>query len=1023
MAENIATDLLGKTIATLAGRRFPESTYRLQFNAGFTFKDATRVVPYLNALGVTHCYASPYLKARPGSLHGYDITDHHLLNPEIGTNEDHAAWVEALAAHGMSHIVDTVPNHMGILGNDNLWWNDILENGPSSPYAGFFDIDWQSSPRPQLQSKVLLPVLGAPYGEVLESQQIRLTFSAGAFFLQYFDHRFPVTPDSYDAILGHRLKALEERLEPTSADFMEYQSILTAVSHLPPCTETSAASVAQRLREKEVVKRRLQALVERVAPIAAFIEENIALFNGVKGDPASFDALDHLLERQPYRLAYWRVAADEINYRRFFDINDLAALSMERPDVFQETHELLLELTQSGKVAGLRIDHPDGLYDPRQYLDRLQEQYLLTCARALFKTLPAYQGLEWKDHEAAVSSALHGARRSTAAQGGLDPELLWRPLFVVVEKILGANEELPSDWPVHGTTGYDFLNLVNGLFVDTGNAHPFTRLYRDFAGFEVPFSEVAYQNKSLTLRTALSSELHMLAHQLDRLAQQDRRSRDFTLTTLRHALREVIACFPVYRSYIGDSGVSDTDRKYVETALRRAAARNPVYNPSLFEFVRSILLLEYAPQANAAAQAEQRRFVGKFQQVTAPVMAKGLEDTAFYVYNRLLSLNEVGGDPARFGIIPEVLHRAMQNRHDRWPWSLSPLSTHDSKRSEDVRARLNVLSEIPARWRARVERWARLNATHLVTVEDGSVPDANEEYLLYQTLLGAWPLEPYTAEDYAQFVRRIQDYMNKVLHEAKVHSSWLNPNEAYDKAMRTFVGRILDPRQSKPFLDELRPFRQRIAHMGLLNSLAQTLLRLTLPGVPDTYQGTELWDFSLVDPDNRRPVNYELRQQMLEALKRDAAAPDRRPLLRSLLQTIADGRIKLFVTWQGLSCRRDLAGLFSVGDYVPLEVVGPAADHAFAFRRRHGDNQAVVVVPRLLTRLLPEAPSLPLGEAIWQDTCLKLPDEQDQPFHNVFTGERHQPAHDGEVATLRLSSIFGEFPVALLLGDRRPAAK
>jgi (1->4)-alpha-D-glucan 1-alpha-D-glucosylmutase len=1008
MADTLADDLLRTTAAALAGRQFPESTYRLQFHAGFTFRDATRLVPYLHALGVTHCYASPYLKARPGSLHGYDITDHHCLNPEIGTPEDHEAWCRALREHGMSHILDIVPNHMGVLGNDNLWWNDILENGPSSPYAGFFDIEWSSSPRPQLQDKVLLPVLGAPYGEVLESQQLHLSFAGGAFVLQYYEHRFPLTPDSFGDVLGHRLAELEERLGGTAEPYMEYVSVLTAVSHLPPCSDTSTTGAAHRLREKEVIKRRLAALAEQSAVVACFIEENVFLFNGVKGDAKSFDLLDHLLERQPYRLAYWRVAADEINYRRFFDVNDLAALSMERPDVFEQTHRFVLELLRQGKVAGLRIDHPDGLYDPRQYLERLQEQYFLTCARGLFETLPQYQGLEWKANETAVSSAFHAARRAAPGTAPFDPDLLWRPLYVVVEKILGANEELPSDWPVHGTTGYEFLNLVNGLFVDTSNAQVFTRLYRDITGMVAPFSEVSYSKKSLTLRTALSSELHMLSYQLDRVAQQDRRSRDFTLTTLRHALREVIACFPVYRSYIGDSGVSDSDRKYVETALRRAAQRNPVYNPSLFCFVRAILLLEYAPQANAVLQAEQRRFVGKFQQVTAPVMAKGLEDTAFYIYNRLLPLNEVGGDPARFGIVPEVLHRAMQQRRERWPRSLSPLSTHDSKRSEDVRARLDVLSEMPAKWRACVERWARLNDVHRVVVEDESVPDSNEEYLLYQTLVGAWPLEPYTPTEYATFVRRMQDYMNKVLHEAKVHSSWLNPNEAYDQAMRDFVGRILDERTGKAFLDDLRPFRQRLASLGLVYSLAQTVLRLTLPGVPDTYQGTELWDFSLVDPDNRRPVDYALRERLLAELQKTASAAD-------LLNTMEDGRVKLFVTWKGLTCRRDHGGLFSIGEYVPLEVKGTAVDHVFAFLRRHEGAMALVVVPCLLTRLLPDITQLPLGK-VWADSRVLLPADAPRIFRNVFTGEVLNIA--GDDRALNLATVFDRFPVALLLAER-----
>jgi (1->4)-alpha-D-glucan 1-alpha-D-glucosylmutase len=1016
---SIADDLLGKTLAALAGRRLPESTYRLQFHAHFTIRDATRIVPYLHELGVTHCYASPYLKARPGSLHGYDITDHRRLNPEIGSDADHAAWVRALAEHGMSHILDTVPNHMGVVGSDNPWWNDVLENGPGSRYAEFFDIDWYSSPRAELQGKVLLPILGTPYGEVLESQQIRLAFADGAFTLHYFDHRFPATPDSYDEILGHRHAELDERLPATSPELLEFHSIRTAVGHLPTPRDIAPARVAERLREKEVIKRRLAKLVEQSAEIRTFLEENVAIFNGTASRPESFDLLDHLLDRQPYRLAYWRVAADEINYRRFFDINDLAALSMERLEVFLATHQFTLELLRDGKVAGLRIDHPDGLYDPQQYLERLHDYFLLAVARSLFETQPQYHGLEWKDHEEEVLRTFRDARAQAATGAGANAELLRHPVYVVVEKILGANEELPADWPTHGTTGYDYLNLINGIFVATGNSQAFTRLYRDISGLDERFSEVTYQKKMLTLRTALSSELHMLGHQLDWLAQRDRRSRDFTLTTLRHALREVIACFPVYRSYISERGVSDADRKQVELAVRRAARRNLVFSRSLFRFVRNMLLLEYPEQASEAVRAEQRRFVGKFQQVTSPVMAKGLEDTAFYVYNRLLALNEVGGDPGRFGIVPEILHKATQTRQARWPWSLSPLSTHDTKRSEDVRARLNVLSELPEEWQAAVQRWMQLNAGHRIAVDDEPAPDANEQYLLYETLVGAWPLEPYSAEHYAAFVGRIQEYMNKVLHEAKVHSSWLNPYEAYDAAVREFVGRILDEQAGRAFQDDLRPFRRRISHHGLLNSLAQTLLRLTLPGVPDTYQGTELWDFSLVDPDNRRPVDYEKRQSLLAGLQVAVAGSgaDRTALARELILAKEDGRVKLYVTWQALTCRRDNPGLFSQGQYVPLEMTGVAGEHAFGFLRRRGEDEAVVVVPRLLTQLLSPAAVLPLGKAVWGDTSVLLPQGSTGPYHNMLTGECLGTTARDRQPALPLALVLADFPVALLLKE------
>ena len=970
-----------------ARRRLPESTYRLQFHAGFTFRDAAALVPYLRDLGITHCYASPYLKARPGSLHGYVITNHQALNPEIGTEEDYAAFTAALREHGLGQILDTVPNHMGIVGNENAWWNDVLEHGPSSPYANYFDIAWFASPRPALHGRVLLPILGDPYGKVLESGQLQLACNGGGFVVNYFDHRFPLTPRSYDRILGHRLAELRERLGAESPDVLEYESILTAIRHLPEHTETAPERIAERAREKEVIKRRLAALADRVPAVRAFIAENLAEFNGRPGEPRSFDRLDELLNDQPYRLAYWRVAADEINYRRFFDINELAALSAEREEVFRETHALVFRLLREGRLDGLRIDHPDGLYDPKQYFDRLQLFFLLECARSAYEADPALQQAPWEALERPLLDALARARQDDPAQFG-------RPLYVVAEKILGATEPLPEDWPIEGTSGYAFLNMLNGLFVDNTQAREFTRLYRDWAGIEESFGEIVYQKKFLIMQVALSSELHMLAHQLDRLAQKNRWSRDFTLNSLRHALREVIACFPVYRSYISDAGVSATDQRYVERAVRLAARRNPAISTSIFAFVRDMLLLRYPDGATEEDKAEQRRFAGKFQQVTAPVMAKGLEDTAFYVYNRLLSLNEVGGDAGRFGITPDVLHRYLQERQARWPRALSALSTHDTKRSEDVRARLNVLSELPHEWEEHLKRWGELNAPHRLTVDDETVPDANEEYLFYQTLLGAWPLEPYSADEYRTFIARVQAYMQKATREAKVHTSWINPNPPYDEAIQQFVARVLDPEANRPFLDAFRPFQRRLSHYGLLNSLAQTLVKITAPGVPDTYQGTELWDFSLVDPDNRRPVDYDRRRHLLAELRTRLSdgRTDRVALARELLDAKEDGRIKLYVTSQALGCRRDNPGLFASGEYLPAAVVGAKQSHAFGFARRQDRRSAVVVIPLLLTRLLLGEGQLPLGPGVWQDTQLLLPAGLASSYRNVFTGETLRPA-------------------------------
>jgi (1->4)-alpha-D-glucan 1-alpha-D-glucosylmutase len=565
------------------------------------------------------------------------------------------------------------------------------------------------------------------------------------------------------------------------------------------------------------------------------------------------------------------------------------------------------------------------------------------------------------------------------------------------------------------------LNQVNGLFVDGANAMAFGRLYADAIQDSTRYPEVAYRGKRLIMQVSLSSELHTLTYQLDWLAQRSRRSRDFTFNVLRQALREVIGCIPVYRSYIDDEGAHEADRRQIAAAVRRATARNPLVSRRVFAFIRDMLLLESPASFGEADRMEQRRFTGKFQQVTAPVTAKGVEDTAFYIHNCLVSLNEVGGYPARFGVRPEALHAYFEARQATWPFALSPLSTHDTKRSEDVRARINALSEMPEEWRACLERWSRLNEGYKVKGEDQAIPDPNEEYLLYQTLVGAWPLEPYTLEEYAEFVQRIQDYMLKALHEAKVHTSWINPNAEYDEAVEQFVGQILDERINGAFLDDFRAFQRRVSHYGMFNSLSQTLLRLTAPGVPDTYQGTELWDYSLVDPDNRRPVDYASRHQMLQDLQTAVADArgDLRELARGLVAAKDDGRVKLFVTWRSLRCRRDHAGLFSAGEYIPLPGEGPEAVHLFAFARRDGDGYALVAVPRLLARLVPEVGQLPLGEAVWQETRLFLPEvDPGWRWSNVFTGESLAPVESAGRLSLAATEVFAHFPVALLLSGR-----
>ncbi|HEX5499376.1 MAG TPA: malto-oligosyltrehalose synthase, partial [Thermomicrobiales bacterium] len=624
---------------------------------------------------------------------------------------------------------------------------------------------------------------------------------------------------------------------------------------------------AERMREQVVAKRRLATLLADSPAVRAAVDAAIERFNGVPGEPRSFDALDALLGDQNYRLSSFRTAAEEINYRRFFAINDLAAIRQEEPEVFAATHEALLSLIASGAVTGVRIDHPDGLWDPAGYTRQLQA----AAARAL----AGAPDPEWTPQPATLDAG---------------PDAL--PLYLVVEKILEPGEELPADWAVAGTVGYEFARVATGLFVDQANRKAFDDLYARYIGDKIDYADLVYRSKQLMMRVALASETNVLARALNRISEQDRRTRDFTLNSLRDALRDVIASFPVYRTYVicGETPVSERDHRYIDAAVALAKRRNPASDPSVYDFLRDVLLLEPAPEVGEAERADRCRFAMKFQQLTGPVMAKGLEDTAFYIYNRLVSLNEVGGDPAIFGVGPELFHRHNASRRRRWPHELLASSTHDTKRSEDVRARIDVLSEMPREWRAALNRWTRLNRRHRGRVDGASAPARNDEYLFYQTLLGAWPFDA-TRPD-AEFVDRIETFMLKAVREAQVHTSWINPNEAYETALAAFVRGVLGDGQDA-FFDDFAGLRQTVAHLGAFNALAQQLLKLTAPGVPDIYQGTELWDFSLVDPDNRRPVDYAVRSRLLKALRRRKPSP---ALTTELLDQKADGRIKLYLT-------------------------------------------------------------------------------------------------------------------------------
>jgi (1->4)-alpha-D-glucan 1-alpha-D-glucosylmutase len=948
----------------------PLSTYRFQFNHTFRFADATALVPYLDRLGVDWVYASPYLQARPGSMHGYDISSHSRLNPEIGTPEEHGEMVRSIRDHGMGHLLDIVPNHMGIGQPENEWWMDVLENGPSSIFAPFFDIDWNPI-KPELAGKVLLPVLGDQFGRVLENGELQLVHEGGGRLrIHYHEHVFPISPKSSSLLLRAALERVKGKLHEDDPDRVELESIVTALEYLPARDRTDPQSVAERKRENVVTRRRVAALYDGAPTIREAVDESIREFNGEAGNAHSFDQLERMLGDQAYRLAYWRVAAEEINYRRFFDINDLAGLRMERGEVFQSTHRLILQFVQEGNAQGLRIDHPDGLYDPRKYLRDLQAE----CARRTEEP----------------------------------------PLYVTVEKILTGDEELPEDWETAGTVGYEYLNRLNGLFVASANEGALGALYNEFVGRTRRVEDLVYRNKKLILRAALASELNVLAYLLDRISEENRRFRDFTLGSLTDALRETIACFPVYRTYIDAHAghLALRDREFVDRAIRAAIRRNPATSRTVFEFVRNILLLHWPDDLSAEGREQHAQFVMKFQQLTGPVMAKGLEDTTFYVYNRLVSLNEVGGEPARFGVSPTEFHVWMMERQANWPLSMSTTSTHDTKRSEDVRARINVLSEIPGVWGERVKAWAELNGAHREIVDGEPMPDSNDEYLLYQSLIGAWPLGEKEGSDRAGFVGRIQQYMEKATREAKVHTSWISPAEDYDAALSDFVARVLDPGKAGEFLQDFVTFQAKVARMGMLNSLSQTAIKLTSPGVPDVYQGQEVWDFSLVDPDNRRAVDYAARQRMLDELIGALEGSDRSGLAGDLLQSWADGRVKLYLTHLLLTYRKANPELFREGEYIPLEAKGALAEHVVAFARRHGEASLLVIVPRLWATLLwNDDARLPDG-ALWGGTTI--------PLAEAGLGGRYRNLLGGGDAIeigaqgIRLEEALASFPIAVL---------
>jgi len=938
-------------------KQIPNATYRLQFHSNLTFKHALNLVEYLNALGISHCYSSPILQAKPGSTHGYDIVNPGKINTELGSEEDFKEFVSALHQKQMGLILDIVPNHMFIFDPQNKWWQDILENGPASPYNIFFDIDWHP-PKHIFDNKVLLPLLEQQYGEALEHQAIQIIYKDGAFLLKLSWIELPTDPKSWLMLLKP-LSEESNKIIPEKTPCDELSSIVSSLNHLCTSTETNKEKIAERIREKEVIKKRLDILLKATPAMMALLQNQLTSFNGEKGNPNSFEILDAFMNAQNFRLCYWRVANDEINYRRFFDIFEYAGIRVENPEVFQTTHHLLESLCKKGLIDGLRIDHIDGLWDPEEYVNKIHSIS--------------------KNHD---------------------------EMYIVAEKIVMRDEKLRSEWPLHGTVGYDFLNQLNGIFIVPSHRKEFHTLYFKFTDSIYRGIDINYLCKKTVLNGSLASELNMLTRRLDRIAGGHRSSQDFTSESLKIALKEVIASFSVYRSYIrSDKGIIHLeDRQYILSAVAHAKRRNPLIHKAVFNFIQSVLLLEQPDKQNQL-KSDRESFIMQFQQLTGPVMAKGVEDTAFYRFYPLVSINEVGGDINSFGIDVETFHKKNIEKLEFWPHSMLTTSTHDTKRSEDVRARINILSEIPIEWKKALRRWHKLNKQYKFKDGEEFFPDTNEEYLLYQILIGSWPIKAMDESELLQYTKRIQNYMEKAVKEAKVNSSWINPDQQHDQDVKEFVSHVLSKSKKNKFLIEFQEFTKKIIALGMLNSLSQVILKLTSPGVPDIYQGNELWDFSLVDPDNRRAVDFEWRKKALSELKRTPEG------LLEYLSKPEDGLIKLFITERTLHLRKKEPQLFNAGIYVPLKVSGHLHHHVVAFARIAEEKVALVIVGRFFSSFMNSFSDCQNSE-VWKETFLEIPIELTRfQFRNIFTEKLLVPEKDGRIS---MEQVMHMMPLAVL---------
>ncbi len=922
----------------------PIATYRLQFNSDFTFAQARGVIPYLKRLGISTIYASPILKSCKGSPHGYDVVDPGSIDLELGAETQFLQLNQEVRTLGLGWIQDIVPNHMAF-DSANSMLMDVLEKGPRSKFFTFFDINWEH-PYTNIHGKVLAPFLGKFYGQALESGEIQLAYGREGFGIQYFEKRFPVAIESYPEILEKIRTKLSAKNSATilMADLEELMSLFKEAAMPPP-----AAGMEEKLGE---AKRRLWDLYNGQAILKESLQETVRGMNGQPGEPSSFDQLDAFLTRQRFRLSYWKVAAEELNYRRFFNIGELISIRVEQEETFYATHALILKLVREGRIDGLRVDHIDGLYNPLEYLRRLRKEI--------------------------------------------------GPTYLVVEKIFAYEEELPSVWPVEGTTGYDFLNYLNGVFCEKRNRRAFDAIYNDWRDSRLPYAELVSAKKRLIMGKHMAGDIDNLALLLKTILSRERHAGDFTLYGLRRALVELVAVYPVYRTYLSPDQMTAADQNCIRAMIAAAIDKNPDLLHEL-RFLEKLFFFQTGDHLDEEGRRLSIHFIMRFQQLTAAVMAKGFEDTVLYVYNRLLSLNEVGGFPDRFGISVPEFHRFILRRKESWPLSMNATSSHDTKRGEDVRCRLHVLSEIPKEWETKIKLWERLNKKKKHTVRQKTVPDKNDAYFFYQNLIGGFPFSPEVSAD---FVQRLKDYIIKAVREAKVYTAWLKPDTLYEEAYLTFIDDVLNTAGDNAFLKDFLGFQKKIAHFGVINSLSATLVKICSPGVVDFYQGTELWDLSYVDPDNRRPVDFEWRSKLLEELTA-CATQDLGGLLKNLLGSASDGRIKLFLTERALQVRNAQTNLFLDGDYLPVPVLGQHASHVLGFIRRYGRVWSLCLAPRLLTSLIKEG--WPLGRTLWENTQIVLPKAAPSVWENAFTRQVLEGNH------LFLGDILRDFPVALLI--------